>query len=312
MSEKKLVRFDWAVKKLLRSKANFGILEGFLSELLKKDIKIDSIIESEGNQESDKDKFNRVDIVVKDENDEIILIEVQVNREVDFLSRMLYGSSKVITEYMKLKDPYSKVKKVYSVNILYFNLGHGEDYIYYGSTNFKGIHKNDELQLNKRQQSVYNKSFVSEVYPEYYIIKVDEFDDIAKDTLDEWIYFLKNEEVKDNFTAKGLLEAKEKLDSMKLSPEDKANYNRFLENLHYEASMLLTSRLEGEEIGIEKGIEKGIKKGIKKGILKGILKGKEETAMKLKETGADIDFISKVTDIPIEYLKEHVFNDKKN
>lgn len=304
MSEKKLVRFDWAVKKLLRSKANFGILEGFLSELLKKDIKIDSIIESEGNQESDKDKFNRVDIVVKDENDEIILIEVQVNREVDFLSRMLYGSSKVITEYMKLKDPYSKVKKVYSVNILYFNLGHGEDYIYYGSTNFKGIHKNDELQLNKRQQSVYNKSFVSEVYPEYYIIKVDEFDDIAKDTLDEWIYFLKNEEVKDNFTAKGLLEAKEKLDSMKLSPEDKANYNRFLENLHYEASMLLTSRLEGEEIGIEKGIEKGIKKGI--------LKGKEETAMKLKETGADIDFISKVTDIPIEYLKEHVFNDKKN
>jgi len=72
----KLVRFDWAVKKLLRSKANFGILEGFLSELLKKDIKIDRILESEGNQETKSDKFNRVDIIVKDENGELILIEV--------------------------------------------------------------------------------------------------------------------------------------------------------------------------------------------------------------------------------------------
>ena len=32
---KPLVSFDWAVKRLLRNKANFGILEGFLSELLR-------------------------------------------------------------------------------------------------------------------------------------------------------------------------------------------------------------------------------------------------------------------------------------
>jgi hypothetical protein len=37
---KKLIRFDWAVKKLLRNKANFVVLEGFLSELLFDDIKI--------------------------------------------------------------------------------------------------------------------------------------------------------------------------------------------------------------------------------------------------------------------------------
>jgi len=162
---------------------------------------------------------------------------------------MLYGSSKAITEYIKKVIPIQKVNKVYSVNILYFNLGHGDDYIYYGSTKFVGIHKNDELRLNQSQQDVYKKSYVSEVYPEYYIIKVDEFDDIEKDTLDEWIYFLKNEDVKDNFTAKGLLEAKEKLDSMRLSPEDQTNYKSFLEDLHYEASMLQTSKIEGQNEG---------------------------------------------------------------
>ena len=40
------ISFDWAIKKLLRSKANFGILEGFLSELLHEDIKIMEILET--------------------------------------------------------------------------------------------------------------------------------------------------------------------------------------------------------------------------------------------------------------------------
>ncbi|WYD79654.1 MAG: hypothetical protein V8K32_10085 [Candidatus Electrothrix gigas] len=47
MPTRKLISFDWAMKKLLRSKANFDILEGFLSELLKEDIHILEILESE-------------------------------------------------------------------------------------------------------------------------------------------------------------------------------------------------------------------------------------------------------------------------
>ena len=33
-SPRKLITFDWAMKRLLRSKVNFEILEGFLVELL--------------------------------------------------------------------------------------------------------------------------------------------------------------------------------------------------------------------------------------------------------------------------------------
>ena len=57
-SPRKLVSFDWAIKRLLRSKANFGILEGFLSELLHEDVKIDHLLESESNQEDKDDKQN--------------------------------------------------------------------------------------------------------------------------------------------------------------------------------------------------------------------------------------------------------------
>jgi len=66
MFNKKHIRFDWAIKRLLRQKANFGILEGFLSELLKEDIRIIEILDSESNKETEEDKYNRVDILVKD------------------------------------------------------------------------------------------------------------------------------------------------------------------------------------------------------------------------------------------------------
>ena len=46
MLRRRLISFDWAMKKLLRSKANFEILEGFLSELLKNNIHILEILES--------------------------------------------------------------------------------------------------------------------------------------------------------------------------------------------------------------------------------------------------------------------------
>jgi hypothetical protein len=61
---KRLIRFDWAIKKLLRRKTNYGILEGFLSELLNFDVKIVKILESESNKEDQDDKYNRVDILV--------------------------------------------------------------------------------------------------------------------------------------------------------------------------------------------------------------------------------------------------------
>ena len=152
MSSRKLISFDWAMKRLLRSKANFEILEGFLSELIREDITILEILESESNKEDRADKFNRVDLKVRNKKNEIIIIEVQYEREIDYLQRLLYGTSRVVTEHIKENEPYSKIVKVISVNILYFNLGQGEDYIYHGTTSFQGLHTHDELFLDKGQQ----------------------------------------------------------------------------------------------------------------------------------------------------------------
>lgn len=245
---KKLIRFDWAVKKLLRNKANFGILEGFLSELLFDDIRIEKILESEGNQETEDDKFNRVDILTQNSKNELIVVEIQNTYEIDFFHGMAYGASKALTENLSLGQAYSEIKKVISINIVYFDLGQGQDYVYRGSTSFYGLHQNDTLTLSDKQKTAFSKDKVSDIFPEFYIIKVNKFNDVAKDNLDEWIYFLKNSEVKDEFKAKGLKQAGEVLDYMRLPQDDQFSYNRYLDYLHYKASEILSLKSEAEDI----------------------------------------------------------------
>ena len=293
---RKLISFDWAIKKILRSKAYFSILEGFLSELLApdKDLKIIKILEAESNKDHEDDKCNRVDILVEIEPEELVLIEVQVNREVDFFHRMLYGTSKIITEYIAEGQSYAKIKKVYSVNIIYFDLGHGKDYLYKGTTDFFGVHNNERLQLSERQKYTYKKGLVSDIYPEYYIIKVNSFDDLAKNSLDEWIYFFKHEEIKNDFHAKGLLAAKKELDILKLSDQERKAYAHYKDNLHYQASMIESSYHEGLGEGIEKGLEQGIEKGIEQ--------SKEAIASNMLQANLPIEQISKLTGLAADKI----------
>lgn len=254
---RRLVSFDWAIKRLLRSKANFGVLEGFLSELLHTDITILEILDGESNKDNGESKSNRVDIKVKDTSNSIILIEVQYSRELDYLQRILFGTSKTIVEHIAENNAYSNVVKVISVNILYFKFGTEDDYIYHGTTTFRGIHSHSILELNEAQKKLYSHKKVADIYPEYYLINVNNFNDTAKDTLDEWIYFLKNEKIEDSFKAKGLQEASEALDILKMDEKERAAYERYCDQLRYEASMYESTYVTGKNEGREEGKEEG-------------------------------------------------------
>ena len=265
---KNLVRFDWAIKRLLRNKANFGILEGFLSELLGEDLKIENILEGESNKENKDNKYNRVDILVKNAKGELVIIEVQNDYQADYLLRMLFGTSKLIVDNMQEGMPYSMVKKIISIHIVYFDLGMGDDYVYYGSTTFLGRHSKNLLSLSKQEQEIFKAETVAQILPEYHIIKIMDFDNVAKDTLDEWINFLKTQEINENTKAKGLKEAKEKLNYLSLNEDEKRDYEMHVEHWRDNESIIVGNynkgKYEGKEEGIEIGIELGIEIGQEK------------------------------------------------
>ena len=242
VTERKVVSFDWAVKKLLRSKGNFGILEGFLSELLFDDIKILEVLESESNKESDDDKYNRVDIKVKNSKGELLIIEIQTHNEGNFFHRILYATSRTICEHLDEGDDYSKVVKVISINILYFDLGEGDDYIYKGKTQFRSFHDSEELlKLTKTQMEKFNMVYPGDIYPEYYIIKVNNFNNVAKSPLDEWIYLFKNSAIKSNFKAKGIKKAGKVLDKLNMSKEERQAYDDYIDTKRYNKGVFETA-----------------------------------------------------------------------
>ena len=315
--QRRLIQFDWAVKHLLRNKANFAILEGFLSELLHVSIKIERILESESNKSYRKDKSNKVDILALTSTQEKILIELQVDREWDYLHRMLYGASKLVTEYIKEGETYGTIRKIIAVQIVYFDLGHGEDYIYHGRTIFEGVHLQDRLTLNKTEQamiakfrdipvSISGNLSPSDVFPDYYIIKINKFNDTIKDKFDEWVYFIKNSAIPDKFDAQGIKAAKTKLDVLSLNDDDRKDYEFYLKGLHDKASEVQTHNLN-----LQLAHDEGIAKGIEQGIEQGIAKGQANTIKQMFNAGMSIEDISKILQINIEQIKQIIIQHSK-
>ena len=276
MDSNNIIRFDWAAKRMLRDKANYAVLEGLVTVLLGEKITIVEILESESNQDKSSDKFNRVDIKAKDSKDEIILIEIQLTREWYYLQRVLYGVSKAITEHISLGSAYKDVKKVYSINILYFDLGKGSDYLYHGTTTFVGVHTKDELLMLKRDKKAITEIKPSKFFPEYYLIRVNEFNKIAKTPIEEWLDFLKNNHIKDDTQTPGLREAKEQLRIMQMNDEERRAYDDYLDTIRTQDSVLETYRIEGHIEGLAEGMEKGLAEGREKGLAEGREKGLAE------------------------------------
>ena len=295
-----LIRFDWAMKRLLRDKSNFVVLEGFLSVLLGEKITIDRFLESESNQEDANDKFNRADILAIDSKERFIIIEVQNNRELSYFHRMLYGVSKTVSEYINLGEDYDKVRKVYSINIVYFELGQGKDYVYHGRNEFRGIHDGDLLQLSRRQQEIFKCKYASDIFPEYYVLKVNDFNNVAKTPLDEWMSFLKTGRIEATATAQGLPEARERLRVDAMPEAERRAYIRGVEAEVYQRSVLFSSWDDGRQEGLKEGHQEGLKEGIETGRAE----EKRKIAADMKASGMEFGTIAKFTGLSVTEIEQ--------
>jgi flagellar biosynthesis/type III secretory pathway protein FliH len=113
---------------------------------------------------------------------------------------------------------------------------------------------------------------------------VEDFNDVARDSLDEWLYYLKNDTIPVSFKAPGLKEARKQLQYDKLSEQDKIDYDHHLKQKLYERSTINTAirkgeykgRAEGEAKGLAKGLAKGRTEGRAEGLAEGEAKGRAE------------------------------------
>ena len=278
------IRFDWAMKRLLRDKVNFSVLEGLLTTLLKEKITIKKLLESESNQEEEFDKFNRVDLLAEDSEGRLLLFEIQNNNEYAYFQRMLFGVSKLVTEYIRRGQGYEHIRKIYSINIVYFALGAGTDIVYHGTTEFRGLHNNEVLSLSPFQKEYFKVETVSQLYPEYYILRVNDFNKWSKVPLEQWVYFLNTGEIPDDANAPGLSEARERLQLDRLTRDELTAYYRHLDNVVILRDNIQTERAEGRA--------------------EGELETKRSIASNFKKAGLPLEMIAANTGLTMEEIKQ--------
>ena len=277
--ERTIISFDYAIKEILRDKANFDILSGFLTELLCKPVSVQEILESEGNPGKPKGKTNRLDLKAKIDDGELAVFEIQYHDQIDFIGKVLFNTCKAVVEQVATGEPYD-VKKVYSINIAYNAMGADKEYVFVASLNeFKGTHFDETIPFAQNLEPL-SKKVKKDIHPEYFLILPKKFDEQIRTKFDEWVYVLKKSSVKSDFTAAGIQAAGEKLDVLKMTPEERAEYEREQQELINQKTQMLTAEIKGVE------------------------KGKIEVAQKMLHDGMPIEIISKYTGLSPEQITE--------
>ena len=282
MDDNNFIRFDWAAKRMLRDKANFGVFEGLITVLLNEPVHIIEILESESNQIKGDSTYGCVVLRAANNKGDEIVVEMQTIRELYYLWNLVVNGFQPFPTHISLGDKYDKVRKVYSISILYFDLGQGADYLYHGQTSLVGVHTKDTLKINTRDKGIIKIKTPEEIFPEYFIIRVNEFNKVAKTPLEEWLDYLKSGHIKPDTTAPGLQEAREKLQYMKMDKAERMAYDRHIDNIMVQNDVLDTAKMEGREEGREEG--------------------KRTVAKNLKAMGLNNDSIAKATGLSHEEI----------
>lgn len=282
------IRFDWAIRRLLRQKANFGVLEGFLTVFLGEPITIMEILESKDTSLSEGEKNNWIGIMAHNDKDENIIIEIQIKRLLHYIESIYYGITPSNIRRIRLGDSYREVKKVYSISILYFDLGVGSDYLYHGQNHFIGVHTGDQLQIRTKEQNAIITRLPAEIFPEYILIRVNEFDKVAVTPLDEWMRYLKDGIIAADTTAPGLGEAREKLKYYSMTDKERRAYDEHLNAIMIQNDVLNAAKLEGQMEGRMEGREEGR------------MEERLSNARNLKKMGVSAEIIAQATGLSVE------------
>lgn len=206
------------------------------------------------------------------------------------MQRILFGTSKAVVEQLKKGQDYTDIHKVYSINVLYFDLGSGDDYVYHGQTVFTGMnHPDSVLKFNKRESEIVSEgaSAVSpkEAFPEYYLLRVNQFNEVAKTPIEEWMAYLKDGIIKSDTQTPGLQEAKEKLDYMRMSEKERREYEDYMVSVHAYNDVMDTAKEEGRAEERERAMEE-----------------KRDSARKMKADNMPPELIIKYTGLTAEEI----------
>ena len=294
----KLISFDYAIKYLLKNKANYDIIEHFISDLIKTEgyppVKIIALMDTESNKEDTLQKKSLADLIVQDEEGRKYIVEIERQTTKSFLHKACFNTSRLIVDHIGAGADYTKIIKVFHISILYFAVGSGP--IHHGETIIKNVDSQEKLTLHITDPETKKSFDTTSIFPEYFFISVPLFNDQIKREIDQWLYVIKNEEILPKFTSSYMQKVAERLSILKMTPQERDEYYGYMTDLIRNKDQLQTAREEGEARGEARGkIE---------GKIEGEQKKAVEIAKNLLAQNVDINIISIATSLTKEEIEQ--------
>jgi predicted transposase/invertase (TIGR01784 family) len=280
--ERDVIWFNYAMQYRFREEANFGILEGFLSELIGKKVKVLEILKNKSKKGTHEAQVNHLGLKAKIGKGDTAIFEIQYSDGMDYYRKVTYSASKTIIKQIAKGVKYD-VKKFYMINILNYGLSLGvkRDYLFVAQAEgFKGVHFDEIISFAQKENIVPPKSPKADIRSEYYLILPEFFDGKVRTKFDEWVYVLKNAKVKSGFKALGIQELSEKFYEQNMTVGEYKSYERYMRNVTDLHTVFETAHYNG--------IERGRKEGM---------------AEKLLANGMAAEKVAEITGLSIEEVK---------
>ena len=163
-----------------------------------------------------------------------------------------------------------------------------------------GVHTGDQLQVTTKEKNAIVSKLPAEIFPEYFLIRVNEFDKAAITPLEEWIEYLKTGRIRSDTVAPGLAEARQKLIYYNMTAEERRAYDE-----HLNAIMIQNDVLDGAKLeGLQEGRAEGLQEGRAEGLQEGQKRGQIEVARNFKKMGLSTEMIVQGTGLSVEDIEK--------
>ena len=290
------ISLDYAIKLLLKSKDNYGIIENFLSNLISVEkyqpIKIIALLDPESTKEKKYSKKSIADLMAEDKEGNKYIIEVERAYKVNFFHKSCFNTSRAIVDSISTSVDYMNITKVIHI-VLLFDLPPEnifESSIYHGKTEFRSLKKKSDP--TKRLSKDTKKYNFPNIYPEYFVVCVPNYQDKVETELDEWLYVLKYGKVPQNFQGPCMSQVRERINYLNMDEDVRNGYIR------YKLDMI--DLRESHKTSYDAGNLKGKKEGLKEGSES----TKKNIAATLLKKGMSSEEIAEITGLAIQEIEK--------
>ena len=275
---------DYVFKRIFGKGGNERILKSLLEAILKISIQKIEIKNPEIPKETIEEKLSILDIKAEINNNTMIDIELQVGNTTAIEKRLVVYNAKMIAGEIKVSEKYQKAKDTIVICIINDNVIKRNAYLSLAMLKYEKTEEIRYINMGYEKEEEYLTDMVK-----YYIIELPKFKKKkpkVADLLEKWLYVIGGDQKMMEEYKKENEEIKEAIEQLKEMSADE--YERELYEIRERSRLTYNTEMYEAR---------------RKGLVEGEQQEKKRIAKKMKEKGAEMEYIKEMTGLTEEEIK---------